>query len=189
MERMLFTVSISVSPFLTEDCAAEKLITSAEYRYQNERAASAAELSPPLQALLQVLDAIQPATRWTADERPNTVAFTPMEVDYNPIRLQSMLCAIYLVHPETPSTNTRYIIRPPRLRSDLRGDAYWAPWWRSAILVQSPTSLPIPSMSAHNSTTSQGYLHQALLAGLNASVTFLLSIQRSTDNFSLATPY
>jgi hypothetical protein len=39
-----------------------KLITATEYRYQHERATSAAELSPPLQALLQVLDAIQPAT-------------------------------------------------------------------------------------------------------------------------------
>ena len=33
MESMLFTVSISVSPFLTEDCAAEKLITSADNRF------------------------------------------------------------------------------------------------------------------------------------------------------------
>ena len=30
---MLLTVSISVSPFLTEDCEAEKLITSAERRF------------------------------------------------------------------------------------------------------------------------------------------------------------
>ena len=64
-----------------------KHITAAEYRYKHERATSVAELSPSLQALLQVLDAIQPATRWTVDERPNTVAFTPMDVDYNPIRL------------------------------------------------------------------------------------------------------
>jgi hypothetical protein len=35
-----------------------KLVTVAEYRYQHERAASAAELSPPLQTLFQVLDAI-----------------------------------------------------------------------------------------------------------------------------------
>jgi hypothetical protein len=90
-----------------------KLITAAEYRYQHERATSAAELSPPLQALLQVIDAVQPATRWVADERANTIAFTPMEVDYNPVRLQSMPCALYLTHPETPTTNTRYLIRPP----------------------------------------------------------------------------
>src|SRR5690554_7908149 len=33
MDRMLFTVSIKVSPFLTEDCAAEKFITSADSRF------------------------------------------------------------------------------------------------------------------------------------------------------------
>jgi hypothetical protein len=130
-----------------------KHITASEYRYQHERATPAAELSPPLQALLQVLDAIQPATKWVVDERPNTVAFTPMDVDYNHIRLQSMPCALYLTHPESPSMNTGYLIRPPRLRSGLRGDAHWAPWWRTAILVQSPTSLPLPSMSALNPTT------------------------------------
>ncbi len=37
---------------------AYKLITTAEYRYHHERVASAADLSPPLQALLQVLDAV-----------------------------------------------------------------------------------------------------------------------------------
>ena len=43
-------------------------------------------------------------------------------------------------------------------------------------------------MAEHANDMPTGYLHQALLAGLNASGTFLLSIQRSTDNFSLATP-
>ena len=33
IERILLTVSIRVSPFLTDDCAAEKLITSAERRF------------------------------------------------------------------------------------------------------------------------------------------------------------
>ena len=91
---------------------------------------------------------------WIADERANAVAFTPMDVDYNPIRLQSMPCVLYLTHPENPFTTTMYLIHPPRLRSDLRGDAQWAPWWRTPILVQSPTSLPFPSMSAHNHTTT-----------------------------------
>src|SRR5690554_828034 len=33
MDRMLFTVSIKVSPFFREDCAAEQLMTSAESRF------------------------------------------------------------------------------------------------------------------------------------------------------------
>ena len=49
-----------------------KLTTATEYRNQHERATSAAELSSPLQAILQVLDAVQPATMWTRDERLST---------------------------------------------------------------------------------------------------------------------
>jgi len=80
-----------------------KLVTTAKYRYLHERATSAAELSPPLQALLQVLDAIQPATIWAAEERPNTITFTPMDVDYNPFCLQSMHSSLYLTHPADPN--------------------------------------------------------------------------------------
>ncbi len=105
---------------------------------------------PPWEALVQVLDAVQPATKWMADERPNTTTFTPLDEDYNPVPLQSMPCALYLTHPECSSTTTRYLIRPPLLRSDLKGDAYWAPWWRTSILVLSPTSLPLSTMSAQN---------------------------------------
>ncbi len=67
-----------------------KLLTSSEYQYLHETATSIAQLSPPVQSLLQCLDAIQPANRWKPDERPNTVQFVPAEVDYNPIRQQSM---------------------------------------------------------------------------------------------------
>ena len=84
--------------------------------------------------------------RMSAQTRPPS---TRMDVDYNLIQLQSMPCALYLTHPENPSIATRYLIRPPRIRSDLKGDAHWAPWWRTTILVQSPTSLPFPSMLAH----------------------------------------
>ena len=96
-----------------------KIITASKYRSQHERAVLAAELSHPLQALLQVLDAVQPATTWTADKHANTVTFTPVDVDYNSIRLQSMLCAIYLTRPESPSTTTRYLIPPPPSRHAL----------------------------------------------------------------------
>jgi len=88
----------------------------------------AAELFPPLQTLLQVLDAIQPATKWTIDERPNTATCTPMDMNYNPFRIQSITSALYLTYPDNLATTTKYLIRPPRFRSDLRRDAYWAPW-------------------------------------------------------------
>ncbi len=50
---------------------------------------------------------------WVADERANIATFTLVDVDYNPIRLQSLLCALYLTHSESPSKTTRYLIRPP----------------------------------------------------------------------------
>ena len=94
------------------------------------------ELSPPIQALLHLLDAVQKlATKWHAEERPNTITFTPMDVDYNPFLLYSMPSSLYLTHPEIPSDTIRYLVCPPRLRSDLRGDIYWAPWWRTVVLV------------------------------------------------------
>ncbi len=46
---------------------------------------------------------------------------------------------IYLTHSDNPGEPVMYLARPPHLRSDLRGDTYWAPWWCKAILVQSPT--------------------------------------------------
>jgi hypothetical protein len=136
-----------------------KRTTITQYRYQHERAASTAELSPPMQAFLQVLDAIQPATKWTADERLDTTTYTPLDVDYNPARLWSMPCALYLIHPDNLATTTRYRIRPPGLRSDLRGDAFWAPRWRTSILVQSSTSFPFPAcphkiLTSHRDTSS-----------------------------------
>ena len=70
------------------------------------------------------MDAIQPATKWLAEERPNTITFTPLDVDYNPLRLQSMPSSLYLTHPDSPGYPIIYLVRPPRLHSDLRGDTY-----------------------------------------------------------------
>ena len=66
------------------------------------------------------MDAIQLATKWTTYDRPNTVPFTPMDVDYNPFRLQSMPCSLYITYNEIPTEATSYLILPPRLRSDLK---------------------------------------------------------------------
>jgi hypothetical protein len=51
-------------------------------------AANVDQLSQPTQALLQALDSIQPAAGWERDDRDNTVVFTPIAVDYNPLRQQ-----------------------------------------------------------------------------------------------------
>jgi len=83
---------------------------------------------PPLQSLLKAMDAIQPTTKWMAEERPNTITFTSLNVDYNSFRFQSMPSSLYLTHPKSLGDPIRYLFRLSRLRSDLRGDTYWAPW-------------------------------------------------------------
>jgi len=44
----------------------------------------------------------------------NTVTFTPIEVDYNPLRLQAQPYSIMLFHPNTPLIPEFYSIRPPK---------------------------------------------------------------------------
>jgi len=47
-----------------------KLLTAKEYMRPHDTATIAAHLSPPTQALLQILDFIQPASRWTETTQP-----------------------------------------------------------------------------------------------------------------------
>jgi len=165
-----------------------KLVTTTKYNYQQERAASNTELSSPLQALLHVMGAIQPATKWSAEERPNTITFTPLDVDYNPFRLQSMSSSLYLTHAESPRDSIRYLVRPPRLRSDLRGETFLAPWWRTAVLVQSSAALHLPSMYAHDSHTPQDYLLQALLVNIAMATSYLSSTNNITSDHATIPP-
>jgi len=74
------------------------------------------------------------------------------------------------------------------LRYDLRGDAYWAPWWRTFILVQSPTPLPLPIMSAQDPQTTQGYLLQALTGGIEMAISYLTSTNIITPKHLTANP-
>jgi hypothetical protein len=64
-----------------------KHLTDVTHKHQNQTANSLDNLSQATQALLQALDLVQPSTPWHTDERQNTMVFTPIEVDYNPLRL------------------------------------------------------------------------------------------------------
>jgi hypothetical protein len=139
-----------------------KYITADEYRRPHESATTSAHLSPPIQALLQILDSIQPATRWAHADTPNTFTFMPMKVDYNPLRLQAQSYPMVLTHLDTPTIDETYSIRPSRLRTHARGDAAWTRWWRTAILIQCPTALPMPIMNDQAPHTPTGYLQIAL---------------------------
>jgi hypothetical protein len=74
---------------------------------------------PPLRALLQTQNLVQPATHWTTDKRHNTASFTPLDVNHKPIRLQAMPLAIYYSPPDSHADTIKYLIRPPRLKSHL----------------------------------------------------------------------
>jgi hypothetical protein len=59
----------------------------------------ATHLSPPTHVLLQIIDSIQPATSWSHAPHANTDTFTPVEVDYNPLRLHVQPYTLILHHP------------------------------------------------------------------------------------------
>jgi len=63
------------------------LLTAKEYKRPHESATIAAHFSPQTQALLHALDSIKPATRWEQAEGARNMTFTPMDVDYSPLRL------------------------------------------------------------------------------------------------------
>jgi hypothetical protein len=54
------------------------------------------------------------------------VTFIRIDVDYNPLRLQAQPYSIVLTHPNTPLIPEFYSIRPPKLRTNVRGA--WAEW-------------------------------------------------------------
>ncbi len=109
----------------------------------------AAHLSPPTQALLQAIDTVQPATFWSVGQQPNSVAFFPNEIEYNPLRLQAHPYTLILQHPTNPTTPELYSIRPPKLRTNARGDHAWAMRWRTTVFIQCDLPLPIPPMADH----------------------------------------
>ena len=63
-------------------------LTTVDHKYQSQTATCLVKLWQPTQALLHTLDSVQPSTRWHTYARPNTMMFTPTEVEYNPLRLQ-----------------------------------------------------------------------------------------------------
>ncbi len=66
-----------------------RYLTAAKHMLQTQQATSVDQLLQPTQALLQVLDSIQPATGWNYEDRENTMVFTPTELHYNPLRLHA----------------------------------------------------------------------------------------------------
>ena len=61
-------------------------LLAVKHRQHNITATSVDLLSQATQNLLQAMDSVQPAGDWKMDERPNTMVFTPTEINYNTLR-------------------------------------------------------------------------------------------------------
>jgi len=106
-------------------------------------ATSIDQLSQHTQALLQALESVQPTGNWKLDDRTNTVIFTPIEVNYNTLRQQTQQYVLILQDPRSIQNPIKFTIKPPIIQTHHKGDAAWNPWWRTALLIQSPNTLPL----------------------------------------------
>jgi hypothetical protein len=154
-----------------------------EHMLHNQMSTSVDQLLQPTHALLHALYSIQQATGWTYEDRENTTVFTPTEVNYNPLRLQAQQYVLILQDPTAVQNTIKFAIKPPRIRSYKRGDEAWTPWWRTALLVQSPDLLPLPAMS-HDKRETTGYLRYALQQALYTTGAFLSSMRELTNTHS-----
>ncbi len=95
------------------------------------------------------MDSVQPAGDWKLDERPNTMNFTPTEINNNTLQQQAQPYVLVLHGPRSIQNVIKFtVLRPPRIRCHLREDEAWNPWWRTTLLVQSPDTLPLPTLEA-----------------------------------------
>ena len=102
--------------------------------------------------------------------------FTPTEINYNTPRQQIQQYVLILQDPRSIQNTIKFTVRPPRIRTHLKGDGTWSPWWRSALLVQSPNTLPLPTLQTLCGEDTC-YLKDALQQALHTSVAFLSSIR------------
>jgi hypothetical protein len=89
-----------------------KHLTDVSHRRQNQIANTLDNLSQSNQALLQVLDSVQPTTPCNTDERHNTMVFTPTEENYNPLRQQAQPYVILLQDPRSINNIIKFSIKP-----------------------------------------------------------------------------
>ena len=104
-------------------------LTTVEHRQQNSTVTSVDQLCQPTQALLHAMDSVQPAGDWRLDDRDNTVIFTtPTEINYNTLRQQAQQYVLILQDPRSIQNTIKLKVRPPRIRTHLKGDGAWSPW-------------------------------------------------------------
>ena len=138
-------------------------ISAPQHSHTCEKATSHSKLPPNVQALLQILDATQPADsstlRYTAQ---NTVEYRATLLPTNPIQLQSMPINIRLKHPTIGSLE--FSFSPPGSKSILLGNEAWTNYHRSTILVQSELLFPWPDADLKDGKIPQSHpLYAAMI--------------------------
>ncbi len=91
--------------------------------------------------------------------------FYPIEIDYNTLRQHSQPYVLILQDPNAINNIIKFTIRPPRIRSHLRRDEAWNPWWRTALLIKPLDTLPLPTLDAFRGEPTN-YLADALKQAL-----------------------
>lgn len=144
---------------------------------QNYRARALTELSQPTQALLQLLDAIQPAED-PIKTNNTTLSYKPVQIHGNPYLTQSQRMDIHLQHPSHPNGTIKIQCTPPKRILETYGKGAWKAHPRQALLLQSADLLPVPPEAAYGELSNDSWIYSALDQALQQGLTFLDSEQR-----------
>jgi hypothetical protein len=112
--------------------------------------------------------------------------FTPSEINHNPLRQQGHQFVLILQDPRSIQNTNNFSTRPPRIRTHLKGDEAWNPWWRTTLLVQSLVTMPFPTLEDSNGEPTS-YLHNVLQQALLTSTSLLSSIRGLQTSHAHAT--
>jgi len=122
------------------------------------------------------MDSVQLASGWRLDDIISTVIFTPTEINYNTLRHRAHQYVLILQDPRSIQNTIKFAVIPQRNPTYLKGDGAWILWWRTALLVQSPDTLPLRTMEA-SCGEDTCYLMDALQQTLHTSTAFRSSIR------------
>ena len=147
---------------------------------QASRATQVTQLPPYTQQLLQSLNALQPTTDFQLVEgKEDQVSFSAVKNRYNPLQQQGQQFMFHLHHPNHP-TSIPFIASAPRPSSEEKGDLIWHEYFKTALLIQSSTALPLETASHEEGRLPlDGYLYKTLLSRLEHAL--LSSDQDTTD--------
>ena len=152
---------------LFRECALYTYVTIVSAHTDKDQATAATELTelpPACQQLLQVLNAVQPTTDYTKQKpepavgkendpkapestaarqnQTDQIYFTAVRNIYNPLQNQGQAVALSLHHPER-ALQVHFTIMAPRPTNEEKGPRAWHDFYKTALLVQSTTPLPL----------------------------------------------